>query len=95
MSKRVLKGVYVEWVDANTTNEWMTYDEAIKEKVETVTSIGFLLSGGKKGQDAKLVSSAGADGGVMGVLTIPAQWVLKITTLPDSFRAIMKEPENA
>lgn len=91
MSKRVLKAAVVEWVDAASTAEWMSGAQAAKEKVCSVTSLGFLLSGGKKNQDVKLAGHVGDDE-VMGVLTIPAQWVVKITYL--DVTATLKEPDD-
>lgn len=80
MTKRTLQAVLVEWTDASASGEWMTYESAMKQKLCGVTTLGFLLSSGKKGEDVKLVASVGDDE-VMGVVDIPGKWVQSITRL--------------
>ncbi len=92
-TKRVLKAVSVEWADACSSAEWLMWPEAFKEKVAVVTSVGFLLSGGRKNQDVKLAGSVGDDE-VMGVLTIPSNWIMKVTPIP-GVTAIMKDDDDA
>ncbi len=77
---RVVEGVMVEWLDAATSDGWTSYEEAMKEHTVPVTSLGWLLSGGKKNEDIRLCAGVGDDE-VMQTLTIPAQWVKVITKL--------------
>ena len=80
MKSKVVQGVMVEWRDAATKDGWTSHEEAIKENICLVHSLGWLLSGLKRNEDVVLVAGVGEDE-VMQVLTIPAPWVKVITKL--------------
>lgn len=85
MTKKPTEGkvvpVLVEWVDATSSDHWMSLQDAKEEPSDySVFSMGFMIE--RTEQYVRLASNLAEDEQVFGVVTIPVPWVKGVWEVP-------------
>ncbi len=79
INKKLGDKVYIEWVDAYSTDGWTTFEKAMEESNNAFCRTNALYLGESK--NFIIVSHTQGDtkdNSIMGVLNIPKKWIRKI-----------------
>ena len=71
--------IYVEWIDAYTSENWTSFEDAMKESSSAFCRTNALYVG--ESENFIVISHTQGntkDSSVMGVLNIPKRWIRKI-----------------
>ena len=71
--------IYIEWIDAYTSDGWTTFEEAIKESSNAFCRTNALfVSESKNFIVVSHTQGKTKNSNIMGVLSIPKKWITKI-----------------
>jgi hypothetical protein len=75
-----MKIVEVQWVDAQSSDEWQTVAHATADELPIITTVGYLLRHDKTTISVAMQLDTKNDKTSM-VMTIPSSWIKKLRTL--------------
>ena len=79
INKKFGDKIYVEWIDAYTTDGWNSVGEAMKESTNAFCRTNALYIGESKNFiNISHTQGQSADNSVMGILSIPKKWIRKV-----------------